>query len=127
VHADMERHVPGGAAKGGGQVFGQDVFAGGLAAGQQQVFAAEQGRNGLLPDLPAVVVVARPGDARAQRIRKGVGLPVRPQLPQQGGADGFFFFQKIKHSLTPCSSKRKGREGRAAASFPPFGTLLPPV
>ena len=67
------------------------------------------------------------GDARAQRIRKRVGLPVRPQLPQQGGADGFFFFQKIKHSLTPCFSKRKGREGRAAASFPPFGALLPQV
>ena len=50
-----KRQVPCGAAKSGGQIFGQHIFAGGLAAGQQQVFAAEQGRQCLLPDLPAII------------------------------------------------------------------------
>ncbi len=49
------------AAKGGGKVFGQHVFAGGLSAGQQQVFAAEDGRQRLLPHLFAVVGKGRGG------------------------------------------------------------------
>ena len=40
VHVYMKGDVPCGAAKGGGKVFSQHVFAGGFAAGQQQVFAA---------------------------------------------------------------------------------------
>ena len=55
IHVYMKRDVPCGAAKGGGKVFCQHVFAGGLAAGQQQVFAAEDGRQRLLPHLFAVV------------------------------------------------------------------------
>ena len=51
----MERDVPRGASEGGGEVFGQHVLAGGLAARQQQVFAAEQGGQRLLPHLSAVV------------------------------------------------------------------------
>ena len=43
----MERHVPGRTAEGHGQVLRQHVLAGGLAACQQQVFAAEQRRQRL--------------------------------------------------------------------------------
>src|SRR5699024_3675456 len=46
-------------------------------------------------------------DAGAQPLRKGVRLPKRFDLPQQGGADGFFLFQKIKHVLILPVPKRE--------------------
>lgn len=83
----MERDVPCGAAKSGGQILGQHIFAGGLAAGQQQVFAAEQGRQCLLPDLPAIIGKAGNGDAGAQGLGQSVGGAVFFHSAQQVGAD----------------------------------------
>ena len=58
VGVDVKGHVPAGAAEGGCQVFCQYVLAGGLGAGEQQVFPAEEGRGGLLPDILSVIKVA---------------------------------------------------------------------
>ena len=62
-------------------------FAGGLAADQQQVFAAEQGRQCLLPDLPAIIGKAGNGDAGAQGLGQSVGGAVFFHSTQQVGAD----------------------------------------
>ena len=85
----MERDVPCGAAKGGGQILGQHIFAGGLAAGQQQVFAAEDGRQRLLPHLFAVVGKGRGGDARAQRLAERMSGAVFLHRRKQGGVYPF--------------------------------------
>ena len=87
IHVHMERDVPCGAAKSGGQILGQHIFAGGLAAGQQQVFAAEQGRQCLLPDLPAIIGKAGSRDAGAQGLGQSVGGAVIFHSAQQVGAD----------------------------------------
>ena len=89
VHIDVERDVPRGASEGGGEVFGQHVLAGGLAARQQQVFAAEQGGQRLLPHLSAVVDEGRGGDAGAQGLRQRVGGTVFFHSAQQVGGDPF--------------------------------------
>ncbi len=90
VHADVEGHVPGGTAKDHGQVFREDVLPRGLAAGEQQVFAAQQGRQGVFPNLPAIV--AEPGrrDPALQSVLQGVGFPKLFHFPQQRGADAVF-------------------------------------
>ena len=80
----MERDVPRGAAESGGKILGQHIFAGGLAARQQQVFAAEQGRQRLLPHLFAVVGEGRGRDARAQFGGQRVGGAVLLHRFQQG-------------------------------------------
>ena len=89
IHVYMKRDVPCGAAKGGGKVFCQHVFAGGLAAGQQQVFAAEDGRQCLLPHLLAVVDKGRGGDARAQRLAERMGGAVFLHRRKQGRVHPF--------------------------------------
>ena len=77
--------VPCGAAKSGGQILGQHIFAGGLAAGQQQVLAAEQGRQCLLPDLTAIIGKAGNGDTGAQGLGQSVGGAVFFHSVQQVG------------------------------------------
>ena len=62
---------------------------GGLAARQQQVFAAEQGGQRLLPHLSAVVDEGRGGDAGAQGLRQRVGGTVFFHSAQQVGGDPF--------------------------------------
>ena len=89
LHIAVERDVPRGASEGGGEVFGQHVLAGGLAARQQQVFAAEQGGQRLLPHLSAVVDEGRGGDAGAQGLRQRVGGTVFFHSAQQVGGDPF--------------------------------------
>ena len=85
----MKGDVPRGAAKGGGKVFCQHVFAGGLAASQQQVFAAEDSCQRLLPHLFAVVDKGRGGDARAQRLAERMGGAVFLHRRKQGGVHPF--------------------------------------
>ena len=89
VHIDVERDVPRGASEGCGEVFGQHILAGGLAARQQQVFAAEQGGQRLFPHLSAVVDEGRGGDAGAQGLRKLVRGAVFFHSAQQVGGDPF--------------------------------------
>ena len=84
VHVYMEGDVPRGAAKGGGKIFRQHILAGGLAAGQQQVLAAEQSGQRLLPHLFAVVGKSRGGDAGLQFCRQRVGGTVLLHCFQQG-------------------------------------------
>ena len=86
-------------AKDGSKVFGQHVFAGGLSAGQQQVFAAEQRRQRLLPHLFAVVGKGRGRDARAQCVRQGMGSAVLLDCFQQSGVYPFLLqsFKEIRH------------------------------
>ena len=57
------------------------------AAGQQQVFAAEDGRQCLLPDLPAIIGKAGSRDAGAQGLGQSVGGAVIFHSTQQVGAD----------------------------------------
>ena len=84
VHVHMERDVPRGAAEGGGEVLGQHVLAGGLAARQQQVFAAEQGGQRLLPHLFAVVGKGRGRDAGPQRSVQRMGGTIFLYRRKQG-------------------------------------------
>ena len=95
----MEGDVPRRTAKGGGKVFRQHVFAGGFSACQQQVFAAEQRRQRLLPHLFAVVGKGRGRNARAQCVRQGVGSAVLLDCFQQGGVYPFLpqSFKEIRH------------------------------
>ena len=67
------------------------VLAGGLGAHQQQVFAAQQRGDGLLPDVGAVVQKARPGDAVIQVGGHAVGIPEAGNLADQRFADAFLF------------------------------------
>ena len=99
IHVHMEGDVPRRTAKGGGKVFRQHVFAGGFSACQQQVFAAEQRRQRLLPHLLAVVGKGRGGDAWAQCVRQGVGSAVLLDCFQQGGVYPFLpqSFKEIRH------------------------------
>ena len=78
-----------GRPKAAAKVFCQHVFAGGFAAGQQQVFAAEDGRQCLLPHLLAVVGKGRCGDARAQRLAERMGGAVFLHRRKQGGVYPF--------------------------------------
>ena len=89
VHVYMKGDVPRGAAKGGGKIFCQHVFAGGLSAGQQQVFAAEDSRQRLFPHLFAVVDKSRGGDTRAQRLAERMGGAVFLHRRKQGGVHPF--------------------------------------
>ena len=57
VHADVKGNVPRGAAEGLRQIFGQHVLAGRLAAGEQQVLAAQQRGDGGLPDLFPIIMI----------------------------------------------------------------------
>ena len=99
IHVHMEGDVPRRTAKGGGKVFGQHVFAGGFSACQQQVFAAEQRRQRLLPHLFAVVGKGRGRDARAQCVRQGMGSAVLLDCFQQSGVYPFLLqsFKEIRH------------------------------
>ena len=89
VHVYMKGDVPRGAAKGGGKIFCQHVFAGGFSAGQQQVFAAEDSRQRLLPHLLAVVGKGRGGDTRAQRLAERMGGAGFLHRRKQGGVHSF--------------------------------------
>ncbi len=101
VHADVEGHVPGGTAKDHGQVFREDVFPRCLAAGEQQVFAAQQGGGGVFPNLLAVVIELRRGDSAPERLRQRVTFLERLNAAQERGADSFFLQKREyrDHSL----------------------------
>ena len=83
----MERDVPCGAAKSGGQILGQHIFAGGLAAGQQQVLAAEQGGQCLLPDVFSIVSKGRLRHTGSQSLGQRVGGTIFIDGQQQIRAD----------------------------------------
>ena len=85
IHVYMKGDVPRGAAKSGGKVFCQHVFA----AGQQQVFAAEDGRQRLFPHLFAVVGKGRGGDTRAQRLTERMSGAVFLHRRKQGRVHPF--------------------------------------
>ena len=99
VHVDVHGNVPHRAAEQGGQILRQHVFAGGFSACQQQVFAAEQRRQRLLPHLFAVVGKGRGRDARAQCVRQGMGSAVLLDCFQQSGVYPFLLqsFKEIRH------------------------------
>ena len=87
VHVDVERDVPRGTPEGGGKVLCQHVLASGLAARQQQILAAEQSGQRLLPHLSAVVDESRGRDAGTQGLGQRVGGAVFFHSPQQVGED----------------------------------------
>ena len=87
IHADVEGNVPRGAAEGLRQIFGQHVLAGRLAAGEQQVLAAQQRGDGGLPDLFPIIMIARLRDAALQRRLGGVLCAVGADAVEQRGAD----------------------------------------
>ncbi len=88
-----------GRPKAAAEVLGQHVFAGGFAACQQQVFAAEQRRQRLLPHLFAIVGKGRGRDARAQCVRQGMGSAVLLDRYQQSGVYALLpqSFKEIRH------------------------------
>ena len=55
VGADVKADVPARTAEGRREIFGKDVFAGGLRPGQQQVFPAQQGRQSRLPHVLTII------------------------------------------------------------------------
>ena len=86
----MKRDIPIGAGKGSGEVFGQHVFAGGLGADQQQIFAAKKRRHGGFPDFPAVVEEPR---VRNAVVQAGIDVILRAEqrdFRDQVLADAFF-------------------------------------
>ena len=87
VHIHMERDIPCRAAKGGGQILRQHIFAGGLAAGQQQVLAAEQGGQCLLPDIFSIVSKGRLRHTGSQSLGQRVGGTIFIDGQQQIRAD----------------------------------------
>ena len=99
VHVHMERDVPRRAAEGGGEVLGQHIFAGGLAACQQQVLAAEQRGQSLLPDVLAIISKGRHRDAGAQRLGQRVGCAVFFHSGEQCGIDALLpqGLKQIRH------------------------------
>ena len=87
VHIHMERDIPCRAAKGGGQILRQHIFAGGLAAGQQQVLAAEQGGQCLLPDVFSIVSKGRLRHTGSQSLGQRVDGTIFIDGQQQIRAD----------------------------------------
>ena len=83
VHVHMKGYIPAWPCKDLGQIFRQHIFTRSLAAGQQQIFPAQEGGNGGFPDLLSVVMVAGLGDPVLQLRRGGIGVPVFPDALQQ--------------------------------------------
>ena len=84
VRVDVEGHVPHRAAEQRAEVFAQHVLAGGLRAGQQQVFARQDRREGELPGLFSVVIILRVGHARGVLGFRGVLLAEGFDARQEG-------------------------------------------
>ena len=83
VHVHMEGYIPAWPCKDLGQVFRQHIFTRSLAAGQQQIFAAQEGGNGGFPDLLSIVMVAGLGDPVLQFRERRVSAPVFSDALQQ--------------------------------------------
>ena len=99
----MEGNIPGRPAEGHGKIFGQNIFTGRFSTGKKQVFAAEQRSDGLLPDFPAVIEVARHGNTGAQCPIQRMGGLVPCQFLHQRRIN-LFLPQKIQdfcHGVTP--------------------------
>ena len=96
IHIHVEGHIPAGTAEHHGQILRQHIFAGGLAAGQQQVLSAQDSGDGRLPHLFSVIAV--PGLWHPALHGRGGGVlgPVGPDAIQQLPAD-LFLFQKFQH------------------------------
>ena len=115
VCVDVEGHVPAGAAEHGGQVFRQHILASGLGAYQQQVLSAEDGGDGLLPDVLSIIEIPGIGDPAPQGlVLLRIGVPKFFDLRSDVGADAYRIrhnsyifipqkFQHIQHSVNlPC-------------------------
>ena len=76
VHIHMEGHIPAGARKDLRQIFREHIFARGLAAGEQQIFSAQNGGDSGLPDLFSVIVIPRSWHAVQQLRRRGIGFSI---------------------------------------------------
>ena len=102
VRVDVEGHVPAGAAEHGGQVFRQHVLAGGLGAHQQQVLPAQQSRQGLFPDLLAVIEIAGLRNPAAQALFRGEAAPESFYFLYNCGIDSFLpqIVQHVQHCGT---------------------------
>ena len=83
VHVHMKGYIPAWPRKDLGQIFRQHIFTRSLAAGQQQIFPAQEGGDGGFPDLLSVVMVAGLGDPILQLRRRGVGVPIFLDALQQ--------------------------------------------
>ena len=92
----MKGYVPAGAAEQSGQPLGQYVFAGGLGAQEQDVFAGQQGCGGLLPDLLSVVHIRRGRDAVPYTLGYVVLGAERADLVQDPGGNSFLC-EKVEH------------------------------
>ena len=89
VQIHMEGDVPGGAAKGCGQIFRQHVLASGLSPGEEQILPTQQCGDGLFPYLTPVVVEL--GGGHALRQLCGVVPPEPLQSLQQFRTDSLLF------------------------------------
>ena len=98
VHIDMEGNIPARALKDRGQIFGQHVFACGLSPHEQQVFAAEQSRGSLLPDLASIVEIVRCTEAGMRLLGQGIFPAVAADFLQQR-IRYIFILQKFKQII----------------------------
>ena len=89
IYIHIHGHIPHRASEDRRQVFGQDIFARGLGAGQEQMLPAQEGRGGTLPDLPAVVEIAGVGDTVRRLGGRRMGVTEMADLIQQSGIDAF--------------------------------------
>ncbi len=80
----MEGHIPAGARKDLRQIFREYIFARGLAAGEQQIFSAQNGGDSGLPDLffrnSDTAVLARGSAAPAAWDRFSIFFNAVPKL-----------------------------------------------
>ena len=97
VGVDVEGNVPHRPQEQRRQILGQHVFPRGLAAGQQQILAAEHRRQGLLPNLLAIIGI--PGHGDSLRITPGIGVQKCSNLPQNLRIYPFLL-QKIQYLPT---------------------------
>ena len=100
VGVDVEGHIPAGTGEGGGQIFRQDVFAGGLGADQQQVLAAQQGRGRLFPDILAVIEIPGLGNPAGQFSVDGEFGPEGFDFVNDAQADALAS-QEFQHCVIP--------------------------
>ena len=102
IGVDVKGHIPTGTPESGSQVFRENIFAGGLGAHQQQVLPAQQSRQGLFPDLLAVIEIAGLRNPAAQALFRGEAAPESFYFLYNCGIDSFLpqIVQHVQHCGT---------------------------
>ena len=88
---NMKRNIIRRASENGREIFGKDVLSRCLRSCQKEVLAAQQGRNRLFPDIPAVIAELRIGNPALLLFRNKMILPEFFNSCNQMGIYFFFF------------------------------------